>query len=58
LISSIGSLGGFAGPYVVGTAANGQGGIYRGLAIAGVSFFAAAALVLMLPKKVRQASIG
>jgi MFS family permease len=58
LISSIGSLGGFVGPYVVGTAANGQGGIYRALAIAGVSFFAAAILVLMLPKKAHQASTG
>jgi MFS family permease len=58
LITSIGSLGGFVGPYLVGTAANGHGGIYRGLAIAGVSFFAAAILVLMLPKKAHQASIG
>jgi ACS family tartrate transporter-like MFS transporter len=58
LITSIGSLGGFVGPYVVGTAANGQGGIYLGLAIAGVSFFAAATLVLMLPKKMRRTSIG
>jgi ACS family tartrate transporter-like MFS transporter len=54
LITSIGSLGGFVGPYLVGMAAKGQGGIYRGLAIAGVSFFMSAAVVLVLPKNVRQ----
>jgi MFS family permease len=51
LVSSIGSLGGFVGPYVVGAGANGPGGIYRGLAIAGVSFFVSAALAVLLPKK-------
>jgi len=58
LITSIGSLGGFVGPSIVGAAANGPGGIYRGLAIAGVSFFVTAGLVLILPQKVRQASVG
>jgi sugar phosphate permease len=56
LVSSIGSLGGFVGPYVIGSLANGAGGIYRGLAFAGVSFFVSATLVLMLPKKIREAS--
>jgi MFS family permease len=49
LISSIGSLGGFVGPSVVGLAANGAGGIYHGLGVAGVSLFVSAALVLLLP---------
>jgi len=57
LVTSIGSLGGFVGPFLVGTAANAQGGIYRGLAIAAVSFFVSATLVVMLPKKVRRASV-
>jgi MFS transporter, ACS family, tartrate transporter len=56
LVTSIGSLGGFVGPFLVGMAANTQGGIYRGLAIAAVSFFVSATLVLMLPQKVRRAS--
>jgi ACS family tartrate transporter-like MFS transporter len=51
LVTSIGSLGGFVGPYVIGALANGAGGIYRGFAFAGVSFFISATLVLMLPKK-------
>jgi sugar phosphate permease len=58
LVTSIGSLGGFVGPFLVGTAANAQGSIYRGLAIAAVSVFVSATLVLMLPKNVRQNSIG
>jgi MFS family permease len=50
-ISSLGSLGGFVGPSIVGMAASGAGGIYRGLAIAGVSFFLSAALASLLPNK-------
>jgi ACS family tartrate transporter-like MFS transporter len=52
LITSIGSLGGFAGPFLVGAVASRSGDIYGGLAIAGVSLFMSAALVLMLPKNV------
>jgi hypothetical protein len=47
LINSMGNLGGFAGPIIIGAVANGAGGIYRGLALAGVS----AALVLLLPAR-------
>jgi sugar phosphate permease len=54
VVSSVGSLGGFVGPSVTGALANGAGGIYRGLAIAGVSLFVSAALVLLLPKRRRQ----
>jgi MFS transporter, ACS family, tartrate transporter len=51
LINSVGNLGGFAGPSVIGALANGAGGIYRGLAMAGISLFVSATLVLLLPKK-------
>ena len=51
LVNSIGSLGAFLGPFLVGAAANGPAGIYRGLAVAGVSFLFSAALVLFLPRK-------
>ena len=56
MVTSIGSLGGFVGPSIVGAAASGPGGIYRGLAIAGVSFFVSATLMVLLPKKARPAS--
>jgi ACS family tartrate transporter-like MFS transporter len=58
LITSLGSLGGFVGPFIVGAATNGLEAIYRGLAIAGVSFFVAAGLIFMLPKKEHQASLS
>jgi ACS family tartrate transporter-like MFS transporter len=51
LINSVGNLGGFAGPIAIGALANGTGGIYRGLALAGVSLFVSAALVLLLPAR-------
>ena len=53
LVTSFGSLGGFVGTSIVGAAGTGTGGIYRGLAIAGLSFFVSASLALMLPKKAR-----
>ena|SRR5579864_9139978 len=55
LVTSVGSLGGFVGPYVIGAVANGPGGIYRGLAIAGVSLFVAATLALLLPLRATSA---
>ena len=51
LINSIGNLGGFVGPSVTGAFANGTRGIYGGLALAGVSLFVSATLVLLLPKE-------
>jgi ACS family tartrate transporter-like MFS transporter len=54
LINSVGNLGGFAGPSVIGAVAGGSRGIYGGLALAGFSLFASAALVLLLPKASRQ----
>ena len=49
LVTSIGSLGGFVGPYAIGYLAKGSGGISKGLMVAAVSLFAAACLALLLP---------
>jgi ACS family tartrate transporter-like MFS transporter len=49
LINSVGNLGGYAGPSVIGALAHGTRGIYAGLALAGGSLFVSAALVLLLP---------
>jgi ACS family tartrate transporter-like MFS transporter len=51
LINAIGSLGGFVGPSAIGVLANGRRGIYGGLALAGVSLFVSATLVLLLAKE-------
>jgi MFS transporter, ACS family, tartrate transporter len=51
LINSVGNLGGFIGPSVIGAMAHGPGGIYRGLALAGVALFVSAGLVLLLPRQ-------
>ncbi len=51
LINSVGSLGGFVGPSVIGAVAHGTRGIYAGLALAGVSLFVSATLILLLPEK-------
>ena len=51
LINSVAGLGGFVGPSAIGALAGGTRGIYGGLALAGVSLFASAALVLLLPLK-------
>ncbi|PYT62622.1 MAG: MFS transporter [Acidobacteria bacterium] len=50
LINSVGNLGGFAGPYVVGFISQRTGTLYGGLAFAGISMLLAATLVLFLPK--------
>jgi MFS transporter, ACS family, tartrate transporter len=52
LVNSIGSLGGFFGPYVLGAVAHGVGGIYRGLAILSTCWFVSATLMLLLPRAV------
>jgi MFS transporter, ACS family, tartrate transporter len=51
LINSIGNLGGFAGPAMIGAIAMNTGNLYAGLAIAGFSLFISATLVLVLPRK-------
>ena len=53
LINSVGNLGGFAGPYVIGSIATKTGNLYAGLAIAGVPLFLSATLVLLLPRRAR-----
>jgi ACS family tartrate transporter-like MFS transporter len=53
LINSVGNLGGFAGPYMIGAIAMRTGNLYAGLAIAGASLFISATLVLLLPRPAR-----
>ena len=50
VINSVGNLGGFAGPFIVGFIKDKTGTLYGGLAFAGVSLLAATLLVLLLPK--------
>lgn len=49
VVTSIGGLGGFVGPSIIGAVASGVGGIYRGLALAGLALWVSAALVVLLP---------
>ncbi len=51
LVSSLANLGGFAGPYVTGWIRQKTGSLYGGLAVAGVSLFASATLMLLLPRR-------
>jgi MFS transporter, ACS family, tartrate transporter len=53
LITSVGILGGFVGPYAVGLIRQRTGSLYGGLAFAGVSVLVSATLVLFLPKRAR-----
>lgn len=47
LINSVGNLGGFVGPSVVGAMASGKSGIYGGLAVAGTTLLVSAGLGLL-----------
>lgn len=51
LINSVGNLGGFAGPYVVGFISQRTGSLYAALAFAGISMLVSASLILFLPRK-------
>jgi len=53
LINSVANLGGFVGPYAIGAIGGKTGSLYGGLAAVGVSLFASAALVLLLPRERR-----
>src|SRR5436309_815471 len=53
LVSSLANLGGFAGPYATGWISQKTGSLYGGLAVAGVSLFASATLMLLLPRRLR-----
>ena len=48
LINSVGNLGGFVGPYAIGSLARWTGSVYWGLAFAGTSLLATAVLVLLV----------
>ena len=50
LINSVGNLGGFAGPYVVGFISQKTGSLSGGLIFAGISMLVSATLVLLLPR--------
>ncbi len=58
LINSVGNLGGFVGPYMIGTIATRTGSPYAGLAVAGVPLFISATLVLLLPRNARAPAKG
>ncbi|GAC1438663.1 MAG: MFS transporter [Terriglobales bacterium] len=51
LINSIANLGGFIGPYTIGVISQRTGSLYGGLALAGVSLFISATLMLVLLKR-------
>ena len=51
LINSVGSLGGFVGPTIIGALAGGPAGIFGGLAFAGVALLASAALAVAVPDR-------
>jgi len=57
LVNSVGNLGGFVGPYMIGTIAMRTGNLYAGLALAGVPLFLSATLVLLLPRRARALSL-
>lgn len=52
VVTSLGSLGGFVGPYVFGALARGTGSTYRGLAFAGIPLFLSAILIFALRKTI------
>jgi MFS transporter, ACS family, tartrate transporter len=54
LINSIGNLGGFVGPYVMGAISNKTGSFRGGLVFAGVSLFISAMLLLALRKGTKE----
>jgi len=58
LVSSLANLGGFAGPYATGWISQKTGSLYGGLAVAGVSLFASATLMLLLPRRLRGNAAG
>jgi MFS transporter, ACS family, tartrate transporter len=53
LINSVANLGGFVGPYAIGAISERTGSLYGGLAVAGLSLFVSATLVLLVPRKQR-----
>jgi nitrate/nitrite transporter NarK len=58
LINCFGNLGGFVGPYAMGAVNKRTGSFQGGLTFAGVSLFASATLLLLLPKKRRPLAVN
>jgi MFS family permease len=58
LINCCGNLGGFVGPYAMGAINKRTGNFQDGLTFAGVSLFASATLLLLLPKKRRSLAVN
>ena len=58
LINSIGNLGGFVGPYVMGAISKTTGSFHGGLVFAGISLFISAVLLVALPKRTEQHAAG
>ncbi len=48
LINALGTLGGFAGPYMIGSNAGANGHFSRGLYLVGTTLLASAAMILIL----------
>lgn len=53
LINSVGSLGGFAGPYLIGFVSQRTGSLYGGFAVAGVPLILSAVFLAPVPKAAR-----
>jgi hypothetical protein len=54
LVTSIGNLGGFVGPYAIGAIIKQTGTFRGGLVFAGISLFGSAMLILVLRKRTEQ----
>jgi len=53
MINSIGNLGGFAGPYVIGLIKDKTGNLHWGFAFVGISMLVSAMFLVLLPKRAR-----
>jgi ACS family tartrate transporter-like MFS transporter len=58
LINSVANLGGFVGPYAIGVMSGWTGGIYGGLALAGIPLLLSSTFLLLLPRRVSSAILG
>ena len=57
LINSVGNLGGFVGPYMIGAIATKTRNLYAGLAFAGIPLLLSATLALFFPSKARERAL-
>lgn len=56
LVNSVGNLGGFVGPYVIGASGKAAGHFQRGLVFSAVSLFGSAALILALRRPTKRSA--